>query len=405
MQFVSKNAPHMQSFIKRVVALGVTVVVTAGSVVTVAAATCNADIEYDGDKMSVQLLSNSTQDILHTANIKVDANDLVERTEGESGGDVKLVVKSGYSAIVTADGKRTAVVVHYGDTVADALDKAAVTPGENDLVNPGENTQATENMNISVKRMYDVTVLADGKSNTVQATQGSVAEALESAGVTVGGEDVVSPSKDATVTQGMKISVSRVTYDQVTATEPVAYTETTEKDSSLYQGEKEIKTAGVNGVRTVVSRQKLVDGKTDSSEVVSNTVTTQPVNQVTRVGTKKKPAAVAKIGADGTVVDHNGKTISYKKVISGRCTAYSGGGYTATGRSAAVGLVAVNPNLIPYGTKLYIASADGRTVYGYATAADTGSAAMTGRILADLYYASDSQCVNFGVRKMNIYVL
>ena len=49
-------------------------------------------------------------------------------------------------------------------------------------------------------------------------------------------------------------------------------------------------------------------------------------------------------------------------------TAYTGGGITATGAPAAVGRVAVNPNVIPYGTKLYIASPDGSIVYGYAIA-------------------------------------
>ena len=44
-------------------------------------------------------------------------------------------------------------------------------------------------------------------------------------------------------------------------------------------------------------------------------------------------------------------------------------------------------------------------MYGYAEAADTGGAMLSGRILVDLYYDTESQCNSFGVRNMLIYVL
>ncbi|MBE6830171.1 MAG: hypothetical protein E7519_08180, partial [Ruminococcaceae bacterium] len=69
------------------------------------------------------------------------------------------------------------------------------------------------------------------------------------------------------------------------------------------------------------------------------------------------------------------------------------------------GLVAVNPKIIPYGSRLYICSPDGKVVYGYAIAADTGGGVMDGRIVADLYFNTVGQCRQFGNRKMNIYVL
>jgi 3D (Asp-Asp-Asp) domain-containing protein len=148
-----------------------------------------------------------------------------------------------------------------------------------------------------------------------------------------------------------------------------------------------------------------VDGKVAGSEIVSTTPVEQPVDQVTLVGTKKKPSAYAIVDTSGTVTDQDGNPVNFKRKISGKCTAYTGGGTTSTGRAAAVGLVAVNPNVIPYGTRLYICSPDGRTVYGYAIAADTGGFAKQGRIIADLYYNTSSQCSSFGVRNMNIYVL
>ena len=69
------------------------------------------------------------------------------------------------------------------------------------------------------------------------------------------------------------------------------------------------------------------------------------------------------------------------------------------------GGVAVNPNIIPYGSKLYIVSTDGSFVYGYATAVDTGGALMDGSAIVDCFYNTYDECVNFGRRDVNVYVL
>ena len=75
-----------------------------------------------------------------------------------------------------------------------------------------------------------------------------------------------------------------------------------------------------------------------------------------------------------TFTDMNGNTVAYSSVVTGSGTAYTApaGSLTATGVTAYHGGVAVNPNIIPYGSKLYIVSTDGSFVYGYATAVDTG---------------------------------
>ena len=70
----------------------------------------------------------------------------------------------------------------------------------------------------------------------------------------------------------------------------------------------------------------------------------------------------------------------------------------------------MNPALIPYGTKLYITSTDGKLVYGYAIATDTGASLLNGSCLVDLYYdsfsegadeqrAGSAECVRDGLRK------
>lgn len=109
----------------------------------------------------------------------------------------------------------------------------------------------------------------------------------------------------------------------------------------------------------------------------------------------------------GVFIDENGKSVKYEKIISGSCTAYTApvGAITSVGLAPKVGYVAVDPKIIPYGTKMYVRSQDGSIVYGYAVAADTGGAMLSGRRLLDLYYDTEKECIQFGVRKMNAYIL
>ena len=408
MQLFSVKRMYSQSTLKRVVALAIMIIITVSSVVTVSAATYNAYIDYDGKIKTVQLLfSGKTDEILASAGIQVGTNDLVERsTEKTPSGEIYIAVKSAYVLNVAFDHQVKTVTVHYGDIVAQAVAKAGVTLRDDDVVTPSLGTKVSaETGDIQVGRKFHVNITADGKTAAAVVTEGSVESALSQAGVTLGSEDTVSVDKTAEVTEAMKISVARVTYQEVTTTEAVAFKSTTQKCDTLYKGNEQLQTAGKNGSQTVLTRQKLVDGKVAGSEVVSKTVVTQPVDQVTLVGTKRKPSAYAIVDADGTLTDQNGNVVNFTRKISGKCTAYTGGGTTSTGRAAAYGLVAVNPSVIPYGTRLYICSPNGKTVYGYAIAADTGGFASQGRIIADLYYDTYGQCSSFGVRNMNIYIL
>ena len=78
-------------------------------------------------------------------------------------------------------------------------------------------------------------------------------------------------------------------------------------------------------------------------------------------------------------------------------------GITASGTHAKPGTVAVDPRVIPLGTKLYIESMDGTGSYGYATAEDKGGAIKGNRI--DLFYANRSEALQFGRREVKVYIL
>lgn len=109
-------------------------------------------------------------------------------------------------------------------------------------------------------------------------------------------------------------------------------------------------------------------------------------------------------------LDENGVPKKYSQKLTGRATAYCstepGGNRTATGKEAQVGYVAVNPKIIPYGTKMYIKTADNRYIYGCAVAEDTGGFInWNNPPIADLYFNTEAECYQFGIRNIEVYIL
>ena len=74
-----------------------------------------------------------------------------------------------------------------------------------------------------------------------------------------------------------------------------------------------------------------------------------------------------------------------------------GGGYTATGMRARHGVIAVDPNVIPLGTRVFVEG------YGLAVAGDTGGA-IQGNII-DLCMDQHYEAINFGRRTVKVYIL
>lgn len=105
-------------------------------------------------------------------------------------------------------------------------------------------------------------------------------------------------------------------------------------------------------------------------------------------------------------LDENGVPTEYVDTISGKSCAYTAdpGALMSTGKAVFQGYVAVDPNIIPYGSELYIVADDGE-VYGYAIAADTGYSVRQGHIIVDLFMDEYNDCIQWGAKNVTIYVL
>lgn len=386
----------------RLVALLLMCVIGTSSIVTVAALTKDITIVDGENRYAVSTMQAETGKILEMAGLTIGENDEVLRDDANG----VITIKRAFDVSVAADGTEKNLIFTEG-TVADALKEANVTLGENDTVSPELTAALTPDTKVSVTRWHNLTLTVGGETRTAVVPEGSLKNALFLLNVGVGENDVISMDKESEITGDSEVNIDRVEYREVTTTESVDFEVETTDTSDLYKGESKVVREGETGERTIVTSQKLVNGEVAEETVISSEITREPVSQQVLVGTKKKPAAAAIVGADGTLTDSNGNVISYSKVFTGNCTAYSAreGARTASGLPVAYGRVAVNPNVIPYGTRLYICSPDGSYVYGYAIAADTGGAMMSGRALADLFFNTDGECYSFGRRPMSVYVL
>ncbi len=312
---------------------------------------------------------------------------------------------------VEADGEEYSLSL-TGGTVADALKQAGITLSEKDSVNYGLTEPLFDKMNLRVSRVVKLTITADGETKEYEVSAATVEEAVEKCGVKLSEQDRLDVDGKTQPKDGMHVTVTRVTVEEVEELEEIDYPVQYLTSDEMYEDEVEIRTPGEKGEKKVTYQLTYVEGELESKEAVKEESVKEPVPEVAVKGTKVREAQTLvsdyEDAGAGTFVDSSGQTVTYTKKLVGTCTAYyplNPGDGTATGVTAGYGCIAVNPNVIPYGTWMYVTSPDGSIVYGYGQAVDTGGAVMAGEIIADLCYDTRAECSIIGRRDMVIYIL
>lgn len=298
-------------------------------------------------------------------------------------------------------------------TVGDFLKENRVTVGAYDDVNMESDDLLYDASKIVIREGRAFTLAADGKTEVATTTENTVEKALEENGIILGEDDIVTPARTAEIGKNMTVTVQRKEIVEETVTTAIPFETIEQPDNTLYVGTNKVITAGVEGAKETVYRVIREEGVEISRELISEKVTQMPVSEVKSVGTKAIPAPISKsTQAAATSNQTKTKDFSYSRKIEVTATAYDtspgeNGGYarTAYGLKPQFGVVAVDPKVIPLGTKLYIESSDGGKswTYGYCIAGDTGGAIKGNRV--DLCYNTQRECVNFGRRSATVYIL
>ena len=259
---------------------------------------------------------------------------------------------------------------------------------------------------IRIQSAVDIEITADELTYHVTMAEGdTVSEALEVSGLEVREHDYLNVETDKKVEQGDSIKLTRVDYIITTEEETIERGKTVRGTSLLTSKREVLISYGKNGLKLKTYEQKVVDGVPEERVLVSEEVTKNPIDDIYLLG-DGSPASPLDYGFE--IV--NGVPTTYEKVYENvRATGYYApyGAGTATGRLAQMGYVAVDPKIIPYGTKMWIVAHNKDTgfVYGYALAADTGGAMLSGKNFVDLYYDTYYECVLNGLRKVDVYIL
>ncbi len=397
------------------VALMGTICLTAA--VSVAATSKTVTVTDGESTMTINTTNPDTEAVLSKAGVELGKDDKLVRTDdGENSTNISIL----RAANVDASGSSAKEAVFNESSVADAFLTAGLTLTENESVSLAALEASNTETDIKLERV-NITIDLRGKEITKEVPTGTVKEALEYLNIKLGKNDIINVDIKSDVEEGLEIEIKKVEYKNVTEKETIDYKTTYEETDELYVGETSVKTEGVEGERTIVKKVKYVNGEEESSETVSNKVTKKAVDEVILTGTAVEEEEVIEYTdmvymnsgdvtvseSTQTITDTYGNEIAYTQVLTGSGTAYyaPAGAGTATGRLARYGVVAVNPDIIPYGSILYIVSNDGEVVYGYAVAGDTGGALMDGSAIVDLYYNTYEECCEFGRRDVTIYVL
>jgi len=286
---------------------------------------------------------------------------------------------------LAVDGQLIKTRALFTRTVGDVLDQNQIKLEGRDVVAPSADTKVQKNMQIEVTRAFVVKVVADGVSREVYTTPVSVQEAVALAGITLGEKDILQPQTTEMVVPQQEIEVIRVTEKVVSEDEAMPYQVERTTDPTLEKGLTRTLVSGKNGLARNTLRITYYNGQEAKRELLKIETLSTPRNKVVAMG-------------NITSVSRGGQRLDFSEARYMEASAYTYTGHsTSTGQEPAVGMVAVDPSVIPLGTKLYIEG------YGYAFAADTGGSIRGDRV--DLFMEEHAQCANWGRKTVKIYIL
>ncbi len=269
------------------------------------------------------------------------------------------------------------------ETVEEFLEIENIQVKANDYMSHAKTAPIEDGMTIVVNVAKYVTVYDDLETYGAITYQTTVEGALEEFGAPLKGNDSSFPKKDERVYDGIKVYVSRAKL----------VTFTREGETLQYYTYNNTVEEFLDELGVVCNSDEKVVPEADAALTDGMTVAVKP-----------KVEAMSPLEFDFDLSQA-------KRVITCQASAYTAAadecwpyadGYTATGVKCQVGVVAVDPRVIPLKSKLYIETMDGSFVYGYCSAEDTGGAIKGNKI--DLAMNTKSECFQFGRRNVRVYI-
>jgi len=277
------------------------------------------------------------------------------------------------------------------------LKERGIAVGPHDYVHPGLDAPLSDHLVVEYHAAVPVHIITGSSAKTVLTSAVDIGALLEEQGVVLGKYDEVHPSLGDLIVADSTIRIVRVSKWVTRQRHLIAAKVIRRIDFSLPPGKTKVIAAGSPGERDTMVRFTRRDYGKAQKNILASRIVRRPKTRIIAQGVGEY-AAFADIAVRG--LEKTSYTASSE--LSMVATAYTAGcagcsGITALGYRAGHGIVAVDPRVIPLGTKLYIPG------YGAAVAGDTGGAIIGNRI--DLGFNSLSDALRFGRRVVTVYRL
>ncbi|MCY8534453.1 ubiquitin-like domain-containing protein [Bacillus vallismortis] len=368
----------------------------------------SVSVSINGKKKHIRTHAKTVGDLLETLDIETrDEDKITPAKQTKITADMDVVYEAAKPVKLTINGKEK-TLWSTAKTVGALLDEQDVDVKEHDQIDPAIDTDISKDMQINIEPAFRVTVNDAGKQKKIWTTSTTVADFLKQQKMNIKDEDKIKPALDAKLTKGKAdITITRIEKVTDVVEEKIAFDVKKQEDASLEKGEEKVVQKGKEGKLKKHFEVVKENGKEVSRELVKEETAEQSKDKVIAVGTKQSSPKVEKVSASGdskTVVSRSNESTG--KVMTVSSTAYTAScsgcsGHTATGvnlkNNPNAKVIAVDPNVIPLGSKVHVEG------YGYAIAADTGSAIKGNKI--DVFFPEKSSAYRWGNKTVKIKVL
>lgn len=308
---------------------------------------------------------------------------------------ITLLILTRKSIYLVIDGKQKNIIT-YKSTVQQVLKSEGITVTSNDKINPKLDSGITNNATITLKHAVKVNLNIEDKEITKYSAEDNIDSFLKAQAIVIGSQDKVIPDKNTKLFDGISIKIVKVEHKTIVTSNSVDYSTIRKPDSSLPNTFAKTVQEGNEGEKETVFDVLYENGKEISRSLIRETLTKKPTDKIVVVGT-----------FPSMPISRGGQQLDYRKVIRVKATAYYavygiGKTYTSTGAKAirnpdGYSTIAVDPKVIPYGSKLFVEG------YGFAIASDTGTA-INGNWI-DVFFDSYKEACKWSVKYVNVYVL
>ena len=364
----------------------------------------------NGEERTLQTHANTVGDVLKELAIQPNEHDDLSYELNEIVQNGMIIEYTEAKAVaVSVDGEMDTYYTTE-TTVGDFLDSEGFQLTKHDLVSEAMEQEIYEQLAITIQKAFPITVMDAKKDQEVWITGGTVKELLNKYEIELKDLDRVQPSLDTSLTASDTVEITRVEKVTDVVEQEQSFSTVKKSDGTLKKGTEKVVEEGEPGIVEKHYEVTLENGEEVNRELVKEAVKREAKDKVVAVGTKVETpqATVASAppkSSSPNLVSRSGKE-SGGKTLYMQATAYNwdcnscdGRGLTSTGynlKNNPHGVIAVDPNVIPLGTRVYIEG------YGHYVARDTGGAVKGNKI--DIHMPTKKQAINFGGKRVKVTI-